>query len=309
MQQEQLFEIEQKLRDIVGERVFVDIAERVSYGYDGSFGQYLPDFVTQPLATKEVQQIVKLANVYDLPIYPRGAGTNLSGGSLPVNGGIVLDFSQWNDEVTIYPDDLIIKTRPGVKTADIHALAEQHQLMYPPDPSSSSVCTIGGCGAALKEYHLLFEQGTTWRQRAEQFVAKVRDISEIMAQIELKMTHEVAYRAVYQPSCHLENVQKVFEAPENVLKRVPGLALLEMPSQQMCCGSAGIYNLVHYDASMQILDDKMQHVKQARPELIITSNPGCHLQMKLGVEREGLAQRVAVKHIVEVVAKACGIRV
>ncbi|EKH7709875.1 FAD-binding protein, partial [Staphylococcus pseudintermedius] len=105
---------------------------------------YLPDFVTQPLATSEVQQIVKLANVYDLPIYPRGAGTNLSGGSLPVNGGIVLDFSQWNDEVTIYPDDLIIKTRPGVKTADIHALAEQHQLMYPPDPSSSSVCTIGG---------------------------------------------------------------------------------------------------------------------------------------------------------------------
>lgn len=144
MRQQRQLEIERRLRDIVGERVFVDVAERVSYGYDGSFGQYLPDFVTQPLATSEVQQIVKLANVYDLPIYPRGAGTNLSGGSLPVNGGIVLDFSQWNDEVTIYPDDLIIKTRPGVKTADIHALAEQHQLMYPPDPSSSSVCTIGG---------------------------------------------------------------------------------------------------------------------------------------------------------------------
>lgn len=144
MQQQRQLEIERRLRDIVGERVFVDVAQRVSYGYDGSFGQYLPDFVTQPLATSEVQQIVKLANVYDLPIYPRGAGTNLSGGSLPVNGGIVLDFSQWNDEVTIYPDDLIIKTRPGVKTADIHALAEQHQLMYPPDPSSSSVCTIGG---------------------------------------------------------------------------------------------------------------------------------------------------------------------
>lgn len=61
MQQQRQLEIERRLRDIVGERVFVDVAQRVSYGYDGSFGQYLPDFVTQPLATSEVQQIVKLA--------------------------------------------------------------------------------------------------------------------------------------------------------------------------------------------------------------------------------------------------------
>ncbi|EJF1343902.1 (Fe-S)-binding protein [Staphylococcus pseudintermedius] len=194
------------------------------------------------------------------------------------------------------------------ETAHTIVLAKENIVAYEQYDFDYIMNTIGGCGAALKEYHLLFEKGTIWRQRAEQFVAKVRDISEIMAQIELEMTHEVAYRAVYQPSCHLENVQKVFEAPENVLKRVPGLTLVEMPSQQMCCGSAGIYNLVHYDASMQILDHKMSNVKLARPELIITSNPGCHLQMKLGVEREGLGQRVAVKHIVEVVAEACGIR-
>lgn len=66
------------------------------------------------------------------------------GGALPVKGGIVVDFSQWNDEFEIYPDDLIIKTRPGVITGKIHALAEKHNLMYPPDPSSSVVCTIGG---------------------------------------------------------------------------------------------------------------------------------------------------------------------
>lgn len=63
---------------------------------------------------------------------------------MPVKGGIVVDFSQWNDEFEIYPDDLIIKTRPGVITGKIHALAEKHNLMYPPDPSSSVVCTIGG---------------------------------------------------------------------------------------------------------------------------------------------------------------------
>lgn len=136
--------MKQMLKSLLGERAFDDTASLVSYGYDGSFGQYIPDVVTQPCSTKEVQAIVKLANQYQCPIYPRGSGTNLSGGTLPVQGGIVLDFSQWNDAPVIYPEDLIIKTRPGVKTADIHALAEKHQLMYPPDPSSSAVCTIGG---------------------------------------------------------------------------------------------------------------------------------------------------------------------
>lgn len=135
--------LESALKLLLGERLFLDTASRISYGYDGSFGQYVPEFVTQPLSTKEVQEIVKLANRFKVPIYPRGAGTNLSGGALPVHGGIVIDFSQW-DEVAIYPNDLIIKTRPGVKTSNIHALAEAHQLMYPPDPSSSAVCTIGG---------------------------------------------------------------------------------------------------------------------------------------------------------------------
>ncbi|MDP4448957.1 FAD-linked oxidase C-terminal domain-containing protein [Staphylococcus hyicus] len=136
--------LRQALKSILNERLFDDKASLVSYGYDGSFGQYMPEFVTQPCSTKEVQAIVKLANRYQCPIYPRGAGTNLSGGTLPVQGGIVMDFSQWNDAPVIYPDDLIIKTRPGVKTAEIHAMAEKHQLMYPPDPSSSAVCTIGG---------------------------------------------------------------------------------------------------------------------------------------------------------------------
>lgn len=137
-------EIEQRLREIFADRLLMDVSDLVSYGFDASFGQYMPDYVVQVLSTEDIQNVVKLADEYIIPIYARGASTSLSGGALPVKGGIVVDFSQWNDEFEIYPDDLIIKTRPGVITGKIHALAEKHNLMYPPDPSSSVVCTIGG---------------------------------------------------------------------------------------------------------------------------------------------------------------------
>ena len=137
-------EIEQRLREIFAGRLLMDVSDLVSYGFDASFGQYMPDYVVQVLSTEDVQNVVKLADEHIIPIYARGASTSLSGGALPVKGGIVVDFSQWNDEFEIYPDDLIIKTRPGVITGKIHALAEKHNLMYPPDPSSSVVCTIGG---------------------------------------------------------------------------------------------------------------------------------------------------------------------
>ena len=137
-------EIEQRLREIFADRLLMDVSDLVSYGFDASFGQYMPDYVVQVLSTEDVQNVVKLADKHIIPIYARGASTSLSGGALPVKGGIVVDFSQWNDEFEIYPDDLIIKTRPGVITGKIHALAEKHNLMYPPDPSSSVVCTIGG---------------------------------------------------------------------------------------------------------------------------------------------------------------------
>ncbi len=103
----------------------------------------------------------------------------------------------------------------------------------------------------------------------------------------------------------MENVQKVFNDPLKLINRIPKLNYIEMPEKSLCCGSAGIYNILHFDESMQILDMKMNNVKSSKPNLIITSNPGCHIQMQLGVEREGLSNEVAVKHIVEVIAEAC----
>ncbi len=125
-------------------RVSKEVADLSSYSFDASFGEYMPDIICQPMSTEEVVHIVKLSNQYDVPIYPRGSGTSLSGGPLAVHGGIVLDFSRWDNEITVYENDLMMEVSPGVITEKIHKVAESYGLMYPPDPSSSRVSTIGG---------------------------------------------------------------------------------------------------------------------------------------------------------------------
>lgn len=169
------------------------------------------------------------------------------------------------------------------------------------------VNSIGGCGAQLVEYDKLFADDTDWAERAEQFARKNVDISVILGELRLPFTKEINKVITYQPSCHMTNVQKRENEPLELLKSIPGITYLELPDKNMCCGSAGIYNIVNYEASMEILDEKMKHVEKASPEVIVTTNPGCHLQMKVGVEREGLTDQLEVVHIVELLAEACNI--
>lgn len=125
-------------------RVLLDESDRYSYAFDASFGTYLPDAVIQTKDIQELAALVKLANRKGIPVYPRGQATSLSGGPLPVQGGIVIDLSVMNDVLEIYEEDLVAVVSPGVLTASIHKAAEAKGLMYPPDPSSSHVSTIGG---------------------------------------------------------------------------------------------------------------------------------------------------------------------
>jgi glycolate oxidase iron-sulfur subunit len=96
------------------------------------------------------------------------------------------------------------------------------------------------------------------------------------------------------------------DEPRLLLQSVPGAEYVEMKGSDRCCASGGIYNLIHFDESMKILDDKMENAKETKAQTIVTANPGCLLQMKLGVERSGLENARAL-HIVEVMAEACGI--
>ncbi|MBT2688066.1 (Fe-S)-binding protein [Bacillus sp. ISL-47] len=169
------------------------------------------------------------------------------------------------------------------------------------------VNSIGGCGAMMVEYHHLFQQNDEWYPRAKKFAEKAKDVSWILDQLNLPFIKNIPRSAVYQPSCHLRNVQKVQNQPVNLLKKIPGLSYLKMPEEDMCCGSAGIYNIIHYEEASNILERKMGNITPLHPDLVVTSNPGCHLQLLLGVKKEGLEEKVKVIHIIELLAEACGL--
>ncbi|MUG72236.1 (Fe-S)-binding protein [Paenibacillus validus] len=172
------------------------------------------------------------------------------------------------------------------------------------------VNNAGGCGGMMVEYdHLLADQ-PQWAERAQRFARKTRDISQILALCGgIKGKDRPAERVTYQRSCHMTNVQRVTREPVQLIRQLPNVELVEMKEADMCCGSAGIYNMVHYEASMDILDLKMEHVKDTKATTIVTTNPGCLLQMKVGIERENLGGSMRAVHLVEYLAEAYGLNV
>ncbi len=118
--------------------------ELLCYSYDATGNSFLPDAVIFPGSEEQVCAILKLANKEKVIVTPRGAGTGMTGGAVPVKGGLVLVTSRMNRIVEIYEDNFIAKVQPGVIVSDIHEAVEKKGLFYPPDPASSSICSIGG---------------------------------------------------------------------------------------------------------------------------------------------------------------------
>ncbi|MED4205416.1 (Fe-S)-binding protein [Neobacillus mesonae] len=187
-------------------------------------------------------------------------------------------------------------------------LAKQNIAAFEKENVDFIVNNAGGCGAMLKEYDRLLEDEPEWLERAKEFAGKNKDISEVLILCGgIPVINHPPEKVTYQRSCHMTNVQKVKIEPVQLIKSIPNVELIEMNEGDMCCGSAGIYNIVNYETSMEILDRKMWNVKDTLATTILTTNPGCLLQMKLGVKREGLTQKVRVLHLVEFLAEAAGI--
>src|SRR5579883_231130 len=156
-----------------------------------------------------------------------------------------------------------------------------------------------GCGSTLKEYDHLLADEAGYAERAREFRRRMRDVNEFLASIGLNPElGRLDAVATYQDSCHLAHGQQIRSAPRQLLQAIPGLKLREMRLADGCCGSAGIYNLVHNDMAMQILEKKMADVNATGASLIVTSNPGCMLQLAAGARLYGSGQRVL--HVVEV---------
>jgi glycolate oxidase iron-sulfur subunit len=160
-----------------------------------------------------------------------------------------------------------------------------------------------GCGSTLKEYDELLEHDPAYSDRARQFVGLMKDVNEFLAAVGLNpRMGEVREVVTYQDSCHLAHGQRVRSAPRELLRQVPGLTLKEMPMSDLCCGSAGIYNVVHTEMALALLEKKMRSVNSTGAARLVTANPGCMLQLRAGVERHGHGQRVS--HVVEVLDEA-----
>ncbi|HXG64265.1 MAG TPA: heterodisulfide reductase-related iron-sulfur binding cluster [Blastocatellia bacterium] len=165
------------------------------------------------------------------------------------------------------------------------------------------IVNSAGCGAAMKEYRDLLAGDAEYRERARDFSAKVRDISEFLMEIGLRPpTGKVARRVAYDAPCHLMHAQRVVSAPVDVLKTIPGVTLAPLQGYESCCGGAGIYNLQHVELSNEILLGKMENIRASGADTVATANPGCIMQIGAGALLNGL--KVDVIHPIELLDRA-----
>jgi glycolate oxidase iron-sulfur subunit len=156
------------------------------------------------------------------------------------------------------------------------------------------VVNSAGCGSAMKEYELLLADSPEWAERAAALSAKVRDLAEFLDAIgPAAERHPVEVKAAYHDACHLGHAQRITAAPRALLRGIPGLELVELRDPGMCCGSAGVYNLLQPDAAQQLGSRKADSVIDSGATLLISANPGCTLQISSELAARGVSLRTA----------------
>jgi glycolate dehydrogenase iron-sulfur subunit len=161
------------------------------------------------------------------------------------------------------------------------------------------VVNSAGCGSAMKEYAELLEGDGGWGRRAAALSARVRDLSEFLADLgPAARRHPLPVKAAYHDACHLGHAQRITAPPRALLGGIPGLLLTEIPNGSTCCGSAGIYNLVQPDTARELGERKADAVASTGARLLIAANPGCTLQISAALAARG--QVLPVAHVAEV---------
>ncbi len=161
------------------------------------------------------------------------------------------------------------------------------------------VINAAGCGSTMKEYGHLLRDDPEWAARAAAFSAKCKDISEILCELPAQAPrHPLPMRVAYHDACHLRHAQAVFEQPRRLLATIPGLEVAEIEEASLCCGSAGVYNLLHPEPANELGDRKVENLLATKAQAVLSANPGCLLQLMSGLRRRGL-QTMPTFHLVE----------
>jgi glycolate oxidase iron-sulfur subunit len=161
------------------------------------------------------------------------------------------------------------------------------------------VINAAGCGSTMKEYGHLLRDDPAWSARAAAFSSKCKDIAEVLSEITpIAKRHPLPMRVAYHDACHLRHAQGIYAEPRNLLSTIPGLVVEEVNEGNLCCGSAGVYNLLNPEPANELGDRKVENLLQTKAQAVISANPGCLLQLMNGLRRRGL-HAMPTFHMVE----------
>lgn len=182
---------------------------------------------------------------------------------------------------------------------DAAAMARRIIAAFEAAEVDTVVINAAGCGSTMKEYGHLLRDDPEWAERARAFSAKCKDISEVLCELEpLATRNALKLRVAYHDACHLRHAQGIFREPRQVLSGVPGLEIAEIAEASLCCGSAGVYNLLQPETAEELGDRKVANLLETRAAAVVSANPGCLLQLTAGLRRRG-EKAIPAFHMVE----------
>jgi glycolate oxidase iron-sulfur subunit len=161
------------------------------------------------------------------------------------------------------------------------------------------VVNAAGCGSSMKEYATLLEDDPAYADRAKRFAESTKDVAEFLAQLgPAAERHPLEVSVAYHDACHLGHAQGIRAQPRELLRGIPGLELREIPEAELCCGSAGIWNILNPEPARELGDRKAGNIAKTQAQLLVTANPGCLMQVSSSLQRQGT--RIGMAHTVEV---------
>jgi glycolate oxidase iron-sulfur subunit len=194
----------------------------------------------------------------------------------------------------------------GGNLSEARACARRNIATFERLDLDAIVINAAGCGSTLKEYGHLLSADPRWAARGEAFSGKVKDLTEWLVNagaIPAPESATEALKVTYHDACHLAHPQRITKAPRDLVRAVAGPGFVEMPESDVCCGSAGSYNLTEPEMAVRLQRRKIENILSTGAQLVVTSNPGCLLQIRAGLRKAGALQ-VEALHIADYLDRA-----
>jgi glycolate oxidase iron-sulfur subunit len=189
------------------------------------------------------------------------------------------------------------------KTAE--HLAAQTMDAFASQALDAVIVNAAGCGSNMKEYQVQLRGDPQRREAGATFSRSVKDASEFLVDKGLRPpTRAIRLKVAYQDPCHLLHGQRVQQQPRQVLRMIPGIELVEMKESDWCCGSAGVYNLTHPEIAEEALGWKLRHIVESGAQVIASANPGCIVQISMGLQRAG--HDIPLVHVMDLLGWSYG---